>query len=215
MSAADWYTSTYGSRSSDERIAIKFTHYDTNKKEIEWHSVKFVKPKQNQTLSFGAQLEDTRPTRTSPKGQMVHGYLCPLNNWRNLKKGQRIFICESVIKAANVSLLGYHAIGLNGVAAFSSAKKKVDLIGELKDLPWQRLELKPVIMYDSDYTKYDITRAYETLANSASCATPLIQFTSPSNHLMTKNIGVSTTPGLPRGTSGPRSSWLAMVYLSY
>ena len=167
-SAADWYTSVYGGRSSDERIAIKFTHYDTNKKEIEWHSVKFVKPKQNQTLSFGAQLEDTRPTRTSPKGQMVHGYLCPLNNWRNLKKGQRIFICESVIKAANVSLLGYHAIGLNGVAAFSSAKRKVDLIGELKDLPWQRLDLKPVIMYDSDYAKYDITRAYETLANKLS-----------------------------------------------
>ena len=167
-SAADWYTSVYGSRASDERIAIKFTHYDTNKKEIEWHSVKFVKPKPTKALSFGAQLEDTRPTRTSPKGQMIHGWLCPLNNWRNLRKGQRIYVCESVIKAANVSLMGFHAIGLNGVAAFASAKRKVDLIGELKELPWERLQLQPVIMYDSDHAKYDITRAYETLANKLS-----------------------------------------------
>ena len=124
MSAANWYTSTYGGRSNDERIAIKFTHYDTNKKEIEWHSVKFVKPKQTSSLTFGSQLEDTRPTRTSPKGHMVHGYLCPLNNWRSLKKGQRIFICESVIKAANVSMLGYHAVGLNGVSGFFLCKEK-------------------------------------------------------------------------------------------
>ena len=67
------------------------------------------------------------------------------------------------------------------LAAFSSAKKKVDLIGELKDLPWQRLDLRPVIMYDSDHAKYDITRAYETLANKLSiiCNAPSPVLSSP------------------------------------
>ncbi len=174
MSAATWYLETYGSKSNDERVAIKFTHYDLNGKEIEWNSVKFIKPKQPKGPSFSNLVEDTRPTRSSPKGKMIHGYLCPLNNWRNLQKGQRVYICESVIKAANVSILGYHAIGLNGVAAFGSAKKGVDLIEEIKDLPWEKLELQPVIMYDSDHEKYDITRAYETLANKLSilCKSP-------------------------------------------
>ena len=175
MPAATWFAETYNSRSNDERIAIKFTHYDLNGKEIEWHSVKFVKPrKQTSGITFSSVVQDTRPTRSSPKGQMIHGYLCPLNNWRNLKKGQRIFVCESVIKAANVSMLGLPAVGLNGVAAFSSTKKNVDLISELKELPWEKLQLQPVILYDSDYEKYDITRAYETLANKLSiiCHSP-------------------------------------------
>lgn len=174
MPAASWFAQVYNTKSKDERIAIKFTHYDHSGKEIEWQSVKFVKSKTATGPSFSQLVEDTRPTRSSPKGQMIHGYLCPLNNWRDLTRGQTIFICESVIKAANVSMLGFHAIGLNGVAAFSSSKKNVDLISELKELPWEKLQLKPVIMYDSDHEKYDITRAYETLANKLSiiCHSP-------------------------------------------
>lgn len=174
MPAAHWFVQTYGGKSSDERIAIQFTHYDITGKEIEWNSVKFIKPKIAKGPSFSNLVEDKRPTRSSQKGKLIHAYLCPLMNWRSLQKGQRVYICESVIKAANVSILGYHAIGLNGVAAFSSAKKNVDLIEELKVLPWEKLSLQPVIMYDSDHAKYDITRAYETLANKLSiiCKAP-------------------------------------------
>ncbi len=172
MPAAQWFAETYpGSKSQDVRIAIRFTHYDYKGKEIEWNSVKFIR-----TRTVGAKFTlDTQATRSSKKGELIHAYLCPLKNWRNLQKGQRIYICESVIKAVNVALLGFHAVGLNGVAAFASAKKGVDLLAEIKDLPWQRLELQPVIMYDSDYAKYDITRAYETLANKLVnlCKSPL------------------------------------------
>jgi hypothetical protein len=172
MPAAQWFTETYpGSKSKDVRISIVFPHLNYKGEDTGWNSVKFIRTR-TQGATF---VQDSRPTRSSKKGELIHAYLCPLKNWRNLQKGQRIYICESVIKAVNVALLGFHAVGLNGVAAFASAKKGVDLLTEIKDLPWQRLELQPVIMYDSDHEKYDITRAYETLANKLVnlCKSPL------------------------------------------
>lgn len=142
--AKEIFDRIYRNKSYDDRVAIVFQHYDLRKNPLRWWSCRLV---------------ERDPSRPSPvvRGKMFcppneppHGYLAPLTDFAELKHGDTIYIHESCIKSLNGSALGYHSVGLNGVYGFTSRKHRVDLIEELRDLPWKPLALKAKIVFDSN-----------------------------------------------------------------
>lgn len=74
-------------------------------------------------------------------------HFSPLARWNKLEYGQRIFICESYIKANILCKLGFHAIGVSGVNGWSFQR---DLHRDLADIDWRGQGLKPVAFMDSN-----------------------------------------------------------------
>jgi hypothetical protein len=74
-------------------------------------------------------------------------YYSPLANWDNLEYGQRIYFCESFLKADIACSLGFHAVGISGCWGWSTGG---ELNYEFKQLPWTDLRLKPAICFDSN-----------------------------------------------------------------
>jgi len=142
--AKDIFEKVYNTQSFDDRLAIVFKHFDLTGNPIPWWS---------------SRLVETTPPRISfvkrgkmfcPPNEAPHGYLAPLTDFGALCRGDTVYIHESCIKALNGSRLGYHSIGLNGVYGFTSRKHKIDLVEEIRDLPWKQLELQCKIVFDSN-----------------------------------------------------------------
>ena len=74
-------------------------------------------------------------------------HFSPLARWDKLEYGQRIFICESYIKANIVCKLGFHAIGVSGVNGWSFQR---DLHRDIADIDWRGQGLRPVAFMDSN-----------------------------------------------------------------
>ena len=95
----------------------------------------------------GLLPNDDRPKFLPPKGQVPGLYFSPLCNWNKLEYGQRIFICESYLKADIMALCGFHAVGVSGCWGWSHAGQ---LNWDFKDIPWRDEGLIPVVLFDSD-----------------------------------------------------------------
>ena len=90
---------------------------------------------------------DEKPKFVTPTGQVPGLYFSPLINWDKLEYGQRVYICESYLKADIVCLLGHHAIGISGCWGWSYQKQ---LIWDFQQLPWRAMGLVPVVCFDSN-----------------------------------------------------------------
>ena len=131
--------------------AIHFQHYDNLGDPIDWSSARMIQPAAAEVRSAWEALTTRKAgaKMLCPRGVPIHSWLCPLREWGSIPKGARVYIHESVVKAAVCSLLSedIYAVGLNGVNSFGS---KGGLTDELMRLPWQTHELVPVIVYDSN-----------------------------------------------------------------
>lgn len=74
-------------------------------------------------------------------------HFSPLANWDKLEYGQRVFICESYIKANLMCKLGYHAIGVSGCNGWAWKRQ---LNPQIRDFDWRGRGLQPVIFMDSN-----------------------------------------------------------------
>jgi hypothetical protein len=81
---------------------------------------------------------DKKPTRL---------HFSPLANWDKLEYGQRLFICESYVKANILCKLGFHAIGVSGCKGWSWMG---ELNPQIRDFDWRGYGLKPVVLMDSN-----------------------------------------------------------------
>jgi len=132
----------------DERIGIVFPHMTTSGDYYPWWSMRLV----GTGLRAGWQgmVKDRRGKMFCPPGEPPVAYLPYTLDWGHLKKGDRVYLHESAIKAANGARLGKWSVGLNGVRGWSSRKHGHALIEGLKDIPWKTMELQPVIVFDSN-----------------------------------------------------------------
>lgn len=126
----------------DERLAVVFPHHRVDGSYYPWWSARLVAPKHTEN--------DRRGKMFCPPGEPPIAYLPYIQDWTKIKKGDKVYIHESAIKAANCARLKRWAVGLNGVRGFSSARHKLPLIEGLADIPWRTMELVPVIIYDSN-----------------------------------------------------------------
>jgi hypothetical protein len=174
LPAATLFRNVYGGTSRDNRIAVVFPHYDSEGQMIPWWSARLVTAGQASGFMSMVGGQDQRGKMTCPPKEAPHAYLCPLNDWKSLEVGQKIYFHESCVKAINGALLGYHSIGLNGVAGYSSNKANIPLVSEIRDLPWKELGLQPIIVFDSNYEKWDVDRAITVLSDrlQSLCGTP-------------------------------------------
>ena len=85
------------------------------------------------------------PNQSSKKPPSL--YFSPLVRWDKLEYGQRVFMCESYIKANILCMLGYHAIGVSGCWGWSYNN---DLHWSLAEWSWREQGLKPTILMDSN-----------------------------------------------------------------
>ena len=148
----------------DSRYAIVFPHYDLTGQVLPWWSARLVGRAMPAPLrsvaSFADYVDGAQTQGTSGLGKMF----CPPNeppcaylphapglpDWAVLPKGSTVYLHESAIKAINCAVLGYYAVGLNGVWGFASKRHALALLPALKSLPWRALELNPVVVYDAD-----------------------------------------------------------------
>ncbi len=90
---------------------------------------------------------DDKPKFLPPKGQVPGVYFSPLADWDKLEYGQKIYICESYLKADVVSLMGKYAVGVSGVWGWSYEKQ---LNWDFQTIPWRDAGIVPVICFDSN-----------------------------------------------------------------
>ena len=89
----------------------------------------------------------SQPKFLPPKGEVPGLYYSPLCDWNKLKYGQRIYVCESYLKADVCAMLGFHAVGVSGCRGWSYQKQ---LNYDFQDLPWREQGLKPIVCMDTD-----------------------------------------------------------------
>lgn len=132
----------------DERLAVVFPHLDIQGNYYDWWSCRLVgggvRP------GWQGMVTDRRGKMFCPPGEPTVAYLPPMLDWTKLERGDRVYIHESALKAANGARLGRWSVGLNGVRGWSSRKHGHALISGLKDIPWKTMELQPVIVFDSN-----------------------------------------------------------------
>lgn len=126
----------------DDRLAVVFPHYKIDGGYYPWWSARLVPQK--------PVPGDKRGKMFCPPGEAPIAYLPYTLDWTKIKKGDKVFIHESAIKAANGARLGRWSVGLNGVRGWSAVKHKLPLIEGLSDIPWRTMELNPVIVFDSN-----------------------------------------------------------------
>lgn len=151
---------------ADHRLAIVFPHVGVDGQPIDWWSARLVDCGLAPVArGFAGWVDQKWGKMFCPPNEPVHAYLVPYLDWRKLQKGDRVYIHESCIKAANGAALGYWSVGLNGVRGWSSRKHGVALVEELRALPWKALELQPVIVFDSNAAdNWDVKHAIVSLA---------------------------------------------------
>ncbi len=74
-------------------------------------------------------------------------YFSPLVRWDKLEYGQRVFICESYLKANILCMLGFHAIGVSGCWGWSH---NAELHWSLSEWDWRGQGLRPTLFMDSN-----------------------------------------------------------------
>lgn len=156
-----------GAAQDDPRLAIVFPHRTASGGLIDWWSARLVdaglRPKV--VSSFADLTEKNWGKMYCPPSESPHAYLVPTLDWMQLARGDKVYIHESCIKAINGAKLGYWSIGLNGVRGWSSRKHNVALVEELRGLPWKSLDLRPVIVFDSNAAdNWDVQHAVTALA---------------------------------------------------
>jgi hypothetical protein len=132
----------------DERLAVVFPHLDIQGNYYDWWSCRLVG--NGVRAGWQGAVVDRRGKMFCPPGEPTVAYLPPTLDWTKLEKGDRVYIHESALKAANGARLGRWSVGLNGVRGWSSRKHGHALIAGLKDIPWKTMELQPVIVFDSN-----------------------------------------------------------------
>ena len=165
MPAAEVIRRSRGSASADDRLAVVFPHYNVGGDYINWWSSRLVDTGLRPVVaSFAALVPHKRGKMYCPPNEPPHAYLPPILDWRILQKGDRVYIHESCIKAINGARLGRWSIGLNGVWGWGSRKHNLSLVQELRDLPWRALQLRPVIVFDSNASdNWDVQAAISQL----------------------------------------------------
>lgn len=156
-------TSNLPFKSQDDRIAIIFPH-----PQQDWWSARLVTTQPvAPATGFGALTIPRKQSKMHcPTGIAPTAYRPPLLDWDNIPKHSPIYIHESAIKSINSAKLGYYAIGLNGVQGWSSKKYDKPLVDNLIDLPWKLLDLKPIIVFDSNVTtNVNVAAARQHLAD--------------------------------------------------
>jgi putative DNA primase/helicase len=146
--ASDLFTQVMGKKSHDDRLAIVFPHVDIMNTVSPWWSARLVPTVQR--TGFAALAPDKRGKMFCPPGEPPVAYLVPTLDWTAVPRGERVYIHESAIKAANGARLDRWSLGLNGVRGWSAIKHGHALVDGLKDLPWRSGELKPFIVFDSN-----------------------------------------------------------------
>lgn len=139
----------------DERLALVIPHFDFQGNMIDWWSARLIETGLKRVTSF-SQLVVQGKTLCPPH-EPPRAYIPPIGSY-TFEEGQRIYIHESAIKAINGAKLGGCHIGLNGVWGWTSRKHNIALVQELRDLPWKRLKLNPVIVFDSNWEDNDQVR---------------------------------------------------------
>ena len=86
-----------------------------------------------------------KPKFLPPKGQVPGVYFSPLNP--KLEYGDKVYVCESYLKADICALLGFYAVGVSGCWGWSYKKQ---LNWDFALLPWSDLALKPIVCMDSN-----------------------------------------------------------------
>lgn len=122
--------------------AILVPIYDLNQ-EVVGYGARMFYPK---TFGKDSRAKFLHPPSDKAK-QPPSLYFSPLCNWDKLEYGQRIFICESYIKANIAAKLGHHAIGVSGCWGWSHMQ---ELHWALNDLDWRGKGLVPCLLMDSD-----------------------------------------------------------------
>lgn len=151
---------------NDDRLAAIFPHFDVKGDYIDWWSARLIETGLRPVVhSFANLVPHKRGKMFCPPNEPPHAYLVPLLDWTKLRKGDKVYIHESCIKAIAGARLGYWSIGLNGVWGWTSRKHNIALVPELKDLPWKALQLQPVIVFDSNAEdSWDVQNAIGRLA---------------------------------------------------
>lgn len=147
----------------ENRLAIVIPHLHS-----QWWCARLVDVDVVPLAGWEKMVEGTskRAKMFAPPGVSPDAWLAPTLDWDSgLQKGARIHIHESAIKAANGARLGYWSIGLNGVWGWSNKKSGRGMPPAMQGLPWRKLELVPVIVFDSNYeTNFQVKAAAEKLA---------------------------------------------------
>ena len=96
----------------------------------------------------------------------IRPWFSPLNDWSGpFNSDSFIYLCESPLKALLLSILGYHAIGLNGVRGYQARAQGHPLLPELLYLPAWAQGAKPVFVTDADiHTNADVQKAARVFA---------------------------------------------------
>jgi hypothetical protein len=151
---------------SDMRLAVVFPHIAVNGDPIDWWSSRLIDTGLHAVnAGFSALVGKKWGKMFCPPGEAPHAYLVPTLDWSKLQRGDSVYIHESCIKAINGAALGFWSVGLNGVNGWSSKKHEIALLPELRDLPWKDLELRPVIVFDSNVRdNWDVKHAVSSLA---------------------------------------------------
>jgi len=161
----------------DNRVAVVFPHYNVRGDLLDWWSARLVAGVLPTPAMHVASFADyiTQAQTGTRMGKMF----CPPNeppaaylpqaaglpSWQNIPHGARVYLHESVLKAVNGAVLGTYSVGLNGVWGWGSKKHNLVLVPELKDLPWKRLDLQPVIIFDTNInTNQQVQAAASNLA---------------------------------------------------
>ena len=149
----------------DTRLAVVFPHADAQGRPIDWWSARLVDTGIRQVGGGFKDLVDKKLGKMfCPPNEPPHAYLVPSLDWSKLKHGDKVYIHESCIKAANGARLGYWSVGLNGVRGWSSRKHCIGLVEELRSLPWKALQLQPIIVFDSNAAdNWDVQHAIASL----------------------------------------------------
>lgn len=95
-------------------------------------------------------VDNDKPKFLPPKGQVPGVYFSPLADWDKLEYGQRVYICESYLKADVCAMLGFHAIGVSGCWGWSYQKQ---INWDFATIPWNDFGLVPTICFDSNVNK--------------------------------------------------------------
>ena len=80
---------------------------------------------------FGAITQPNLPKFVVPAKQRGRLYHSPLCDWKALKPNTKIYICESWLKADVMAILGYYAVGVQGIWGWSGSEKLMEDFGRL------------------------------------------------------------------------------------
>lgn len=127
------------------RVGILFAIHDVDGRIVDysarvWYQKTYVD-------NPGPKLLHLADTSKESAGRPPSVHFSPLADWGKLEYGQRVFICESVLKAETLVRLGFHAVGVGGAWGWSKHKQ---LHWSLRDFNWKDLGIKPVLFMDSD-----------------------------------------------------------------